>query len=138
MDVIEKTWKEGDIGESRYSLAIDAARIGIFERDIKTDAFVYSPLMAECFGLPGQLSILADASVNQYHLLRFKDNGIGFQPEEAANIFTIFMRLHRQVYKGNGIGLALCKRIVENHGGFITATGETGKGATFSVYLPFS
>ena len=83
-------------------------------------------------------AILAGESAKKFHLLRWKDNGIGFDPEESANIFTIFMRLNGQLYKGSGIGLALCKRIVENHGGYITAESQPGKGASFLVYLPVS
>jgi PAS domain S-box-containing protein len=81
-------------------------------------------------------AFLAGEPGQQYHLIRFHDNGIGFEPEESASIFTIFMRLNGQLYKGSGIGLALCKRIVENHGGYITADGKPGKGSVFSVYLP--
>jgi light-regulated signal transduction histidine kinase (bacteriophytochrome) len=50
---------------------------------------------------------------------------------------TIFQRLNeKSAYEGTGIGLALCKKIVENHMGYITATGEVGKGSTFYIYLP--
>jgi PAS domain S-box-containing protein len=89
--------------------------------------------LAENNDLP---AVLMGEQGMQYHLIRFRDNGIGFEPEEAAQIFTIFMRLNGQRYKGSGIGLALCKRIVENHGGLITADGQPGKGSVFSVYLP--
>ncbi|MBN9384396.1 MAG: PAS domain S-box protein [Chitinophagaceae bacterium] len=66
-----------------------------------------------------------------------QDNGIGFEAEHADRIFNIFQRLNsHDTYSGSGIGLALCKKIVESHGGAITATGEPGKGATFHVYLP--
>ena len=52
-------------------------------------------------------------------------------------IFDLFQRLHsKHKYSGTGIGLAICKKIIENHGGLITAHGEPGKGATFTVYLP--
>jgi len=65
------------------------------------------------------------------------DNGIGFEPKYAELIFTMFQRLQdTQDYAGTGIGLAICKKIVENHHGFITATGEPGKGAKFYVYFP--
>jgi signal transduction histidine kinase len=65
------------------------------------------------------------------------DNGIGFEPKYVNLIFTMFQRLQdAQDYTGTGIGLALCKKIVENHRGFITATSEPGKGANFYVYFP--
>nr|AGC72318.1 PAS/PAC domain protein [uncultured bacterium A1Q1_fos_1093] len=69
--------------------------------------------------------------------LEFKDNGIGFDPQYKQQIFTIFQRLHdKQSYSGTGIGLALCKKIVENHRGMITADSETDKGAVFTIILP--
>jgi PAS domain S-box-containing protein len=74
----------------------------------------------------------------QYIKLLFEDNGIGFAEEYAKQIFGLFQRLNsKQTYAGAGIGLALCKKIVENHNGFITAESELGKGATFTVFLPF-
>lgn len=66
-----------------------------------------------------------------------KDNGIGFEPEHSARIFEAFYRLHgRSQYSGSGIGLAICKKIVELHNGTISATSEYGKGATFTIILP--
>jgi len=67
----------------------------------------------------------------------FKDNGIGFSPQYAEQIFSIFQRLNtHQAFSGTGIGLALCKKIVENHHGIISASSELGAGATFSIFLP--
>jgi len=72
-----------------------------------------------------------------YHTITFQDNGIGFEQQYNQVIFSLFQRLHgKQDYAGTGIGLALCKRIAENHNGTITAYSEKGKGATFVVYLP--
>ena len=72
-----------------------------------------------------------------YHQIVFKDNGIGFSPEYAKRIFLIFQRLHgREKYEGTGVGLAVCKKIVENHQGFIHAQADTDKGATFYIILP--
>jgi light-regulated signal transduction histidine kinase (bacteriophytochrome) len=72
-----------------------------------------------------------------YIKLTFRDNGIGFDQQYAEKIFTIFQRLNRKEdYAGTGIGLALCKKIVDNHHGHIKAEGAVGKGATFTVYLP--
>jgi PAS domain S-box-containing protein len=72
-----------------------------------------------------------------YHLIRISDNGIGFSNQYAERIFTIFQRLNtRELFEGTGIGLAICKKIVENHKGVIEAKGEEGKGSVFSIYLP--
>ena len=69
--------------------------------------------------------------------LRFVDNGIGFEPQYAERVFSLFQRLHgRDVYSGTGIGLALCRKIVERHSGTITAESTPGEGATFIIYLP--
>ena len=69
----------------------------------------------------------------------FSDNGIGFEPEYAEHIFSLFKRLHpKHQYGGSGIGLALCKRIMDNHNGFIHADGTPGQGATFYMYFPKS
>jgi PAS domain S-box-containing protein len=65
------------------------------------------------------------------------DNGIGFRQDYADRIFGIFQRLHgRSEYPGTGIGLATCRKILERHGGTITATGRPGEGATFVCTLP--
>ncbi|MFH6948925.1 response regulator [Flavobacterium sp. FlaQc-51] len=75
-------------------------------------------------------------SENYCHI-SFQDNGIGFEPEHSEKIFGVFQRLHsRDVYDGTGIGLAIVKKIVENHNGIITATAFPMKGATFNIYLP--
>lgn len=66
----------------------------------------------------------------------FADKGIGFDQEFADKIFLLFRRLEKETYDGTGIGLAICKKITENHNGFITAESRRGKGAKFMVYLP--
>jgi light-regulated signal transduction histidine kinase (bacteriophytochrome) len=67
------------------------------------------------------------------------DNGIGFEEEYATRIFAIFQRLHgRDAYEGTGIGLAVCKKIADNHHGLISARGVPGDGATFTVTLPLN
>ncbi|GAA4343891.1 PAS domain-containing sensor histidine kinase [Flaviaesturariibacter amylovorans] len=76
---------------------------------------------------------------DQYLQLQVCDNGIGFGQEQSQNIFELFIRLHgSEAYEGNGIGLSICKRIAENHGGHIDAFAEAGRGACFVVTLPYS
>ena len=66
-----------------------------------------------------------------------QDNGIGFDEKYLDRIFTVFQRLHgRTEYEGSGVGLAVCRKIVERHGGTITATSQEGNGAAFMVKLP--
>jgi signal transduction histidine kinase len=65
------------------------------------------------------------------------DNGIGFDPQYSKRIFEVFQRLHgKDEYSGTGIGLAIVKKIVDNHNGAISATGTIGGGARFDIYLP--
>ncbi|RYF46585.1 MAG: PAS domain-containing sensor histidine kinase, partial [Cytophagaceae bacterium] len=72
-----------------------------------------------------------------YHLIQVIDNGIGFDEKYLDRIFQVFQRLHgRSEFVGTGIGLAICEKVVVNHGGAITGTSKPGQGATFSVYLP--
>ena len=72
-----------------------------------------------------------------FYQVKVTDNGIGFHPDDAEKIFNVFTRLHsRDSYSGTGIGLSIAKKVVENHGGYIYANGEPGKGACFTVLLP--
>ncbi|HLO90377.1 MAG TPA: ATP-binding protein [Lentimicrobium sp.] len=73
----------------------------------------------------------------EYCRIVYRDNGIGFDPQYNDKIFGLFQRLHpKEKYKGTGIGLAIVKKIVENHEGIITATGHPDEGAEFCIYLP--
>jgi signal transduction histidine kinase len=76
---------------------------------------------------------------HRYGRIYIEDNGIGFDQKYAEQIFDMFRRLHSShEYEGTGIGLALCKKIVEMHKGFISALGRPGEGATFIVSLPLT
>lgn len=79
------------------------------------------------------------ADSNLYQVIYVEDNGIGFEQQFAGSIFNIFTRLHSaSEYKGSGVGLALCKKIMQNHKGYIKASGKPGEGATISIYFPVS
>src|SRR6185312_14114054 len=72
----------------------------------------------------------------KYWVISVQDNGIGFAQEYADSLFAPFKRLHGGEYSGSGVGLAICRRIVENHGGRIWADSNSGEGSTFYFTLP--
>jgi signal transduction histidine kinase len=82
---------------------------------------------------------LASPAPRRLYQITVTDNGIGFDEKYLDRIFNVFQRLHsRSEYEGTGVGLAICRKIVERHGGSITATSAPGQGATFIVTLPLS
>lgn len=85
------------------------------------------------------LNLQNSSQICDYWNLSFQDNGIGFEAQYNQNIFVIFQRLHHtEEYSGTGIGLAIVKKIVENHNGIITADGNLNKGVTFNIYIPIT
>ncbi|MEO7307366.1 MAG: PAS domain S-box protein [Ferruginibacter sp.] len=73
----------------------------------------------------------------EYYAIKIADNGIGFEKQYTTEIFELFKRLHgKNEYSGTGIGLAIVKKIVTNHNGFIIAEGESNRGSTFTIYIP--
>jgi light-regulated signal transduction histidine kinase (bacteriophytochrome) len=82
-----------------------------------------------------QRTVTEEAS--KWYEIDVSDNGIGFEPRFTERIFGLFQRLHsRDQYEGSGVGLAICRKIVERHHGRLVATGKPGLGATFTVVLP--
>jgi signal transduction histidine kinase len=80
---------------------------------------------------------LLEQTSKKFYKITFSDNGMGFDPQFKETIFILFQRLHSKTdYPGTGIGLAICKKIVENHKGHITADSILGKGSVFTVFLP--
>ena len=91
-------------------------------------------------GQPASASSLPEmlaATGRRFAVINVTDNGIGFDERYLDRIFTIFQQLHgRMQYDGTGMGLAICKKVADIHGGHITATSQEGQGATFRVFLP--
>ena len=85
----------------------------------------------------GKLPIAHLTPQKEYCHITVSDNGIGFEKEFAEKIFEVFQKLHgKEEYAGTGIGLAIVKKIIDNHNGVITATSEINKGTTFDIYIP--
>ena len=83
------------------------------------------------------LSINEEINEERFNKITITDNGIGFEQEYADRIFKLFQRLHsKHEYEGTGIGLALVKKVVENHNGFITVESEPELGTTFNIFFP--
>ncbi|TCZ67499.1 PAS domain-containing sensor histidine kinase [Flaviaesturariibacter aridisoli] len=88
-------------------------------------------------GVPPVLTLTAPASSGDL-IIEVRDNGIGFAPDQAKRIFEPFTRLHsKDQFEGTGLGLALCQKIMERHGGSIRAEGREGEGAVFFLAFPF-
>lgn len=84
-----------------------------------------------------EMKVAIPPAKGKFWQIAIADNGIGFDQQYEHKIFELFQRLHgRSAYEGTGIGLAICKKIMHNHNGFITAKGQTGIGAIFNLYLP--
>ena len=81
--------------------------------------------------------LMQNNNLNQlYHCIVISDNGIGFNEAYKEDVFKIFHRLHSNEYRGTGIGLAICKKIMQSHNGFIDVESEENKGTNFALYFP--
>jgi signal transduction histidine kinase len=88
-------------------------------------------------GVPPVVKVYTSADSSKTVEVRVEDNGIGFDEVYLEKVFQPFTRLHgRSEYEGSGIGLAICRKIIERHGGSLTATSQEGQGSTFIIQLP--
>lgn len=110
----------------------DAAQLGALMQNLVENAVKY-----QTEGTTPEVTIRATATVDGGHRITIADNGIGIAPADRERVFEMFQRLHgRDRYAGTGLGLALCRRIVERHGGTIAIDDSPAGGTTFVVFLP--
>ena len=84
--------------------------------------------------IDGDKTLTAD----RYYRISFIDNGIGFEQEQEHKVFDLFTKLHSREYAGTGIGLTICKKVVQNHNGLIKAKSKINDGTSFEIYLPLA
>jgi signal transduction histidine kinase len=83
------------------------------------------------------LELSEEEASRDYHFIHVRDNGIGFEQKEAERIFNVFTRLHgKSEYSGNGVGLSIARKVMDNHRGYIWAEGRPDEGAVFHLLLP--
>ena len=127
--------------ENLHSLFVNPVLIQPLFYNLISNAIKYSkPGVAPVVRIYSEASpvqIVGGVSPNGYCRIFVEDNGIGFEQKYSEQIFNMFTRLHHSSeYEGTGIGLALCKKIVEEHNGYISAISKVDEGSTFIVSLP--
>ncbi len=121
------------------TIAGDRTQLRQLFQNLLSNALKFQPLSDEANEQPHiQIDCqqeLIDGRV--WYDISISDNGIGFDPKYVDRIFQVFQRLHgKQAYAGTGVGLAICKRVIDSHGGTLTAASQPGKGATFQMRIP--
>jgi PAS domain S-box-containing protein len=140
-EVLKEVLSDLEIRIEQTGADIQVAKLPLIDADALQMRQLFQNLLGNAmkFHRPGvKPEIRVDAKVEGGSCtFSVADNGIGFEEKYLDRIFTIFQRLHgRQEYEGTGVGLAVCRRIAERHGGSITAKSTLGEGATFLVTLP--
>jgi signal transduction histidine kinase len=111
--------------------------VNIIDNSIKFKKPDADPVIDVDYSLLAELNSNPKAKENTaYTNITVKDNGTGFQNEEKEKVFDLFTQLEQGKHRGSGIGLAICKKIMEMHGGFINAESEPGKGTSIHCYFP--
>jgi signal transduction histidine kinase len=110
----------------------------LLDNCIKFRKMVVSPVIKIKYSLADEMNAIPSARQNmRYVIISVSDNGIGFADTQSERIFELFYRIQdKTYYRGSGVGLTICKKIMELHGGFITAEGKPAQGATFNCYFP--
>lgn len=142
---IQKTGAQIQV-ESLPTLSGDASQLGQLFQNLISNALKFRrPNTVPLIEVRAQLVAATDLPTSvkpsrvalQYYRIEVADNGVGFDTKYLNRIFQVFQRLHgKNEFAGTGIGLAICEKVVTNHGGAITATSQPGQGATFIIYLP--
>ncbi|MBO0947854.1 GAF domain-containing sensor histidine kinase [Fibrella forsythiae] len=154
--VVADVLKMLEINISEANAQVTVTALPVVQGDSKQLEQLFQNLLSNALkfrrkGIPSQITVgsqpisaadLPDLikpikKVAMYHRVQVSDNGIGFDGKYVDRMFQVFQRLHsKNEFTGTGIGLAICEKVVNNHGGIITATSQPGSGSTFSVYLP--
>jgi signal transduction histidine kinase len=137
---IEKTWAEIKLGELPTVYAAPVLMRQLFLNLISNALKFRKPGIQPVVTISAEKNKPAKTSAFMrvpYHQVVISDNGIGFDPKYADEIFMVFKRLHsHHEFEGTGVGLSICKKIVERHGGHISAKSKPGEGSTFIIQLP--
>ena len=139
-DVLKQALANLELAIEESHASIECAALPTVMADGRSLMAVFQNLIGNAIKFRGASALRVNISAErkgQEWVFVVRDNGIGIDPRHADRIFVIFQRLHTKVeYPGTGIGLAICKKIVEYHGGRIWVESELGKGAAFYFTLP--
>ncbi len=147
LDAVERTKAQIDLPDKLPSIEAIPSQMRQLFQNLLNNALKFihpgrpAKVVVRCRQIAGieLAEIHALLPEKDYCIIEIEDNGIGFEQSNAERIFIIFQRLHgRSEYGGTGVGLSICKKIVDNHQGAIFAEGATGKGAVFTVVLPMN
>ncbi|SFC74114.1 4TM region of histidine kinase [Halobiforma haloterrestris] len=139
-DVLEDVRKDLELRIEETDTDLEVGELPRVEGDPSQLRQLFQNLLSNAIDYSGdeppRIEVVAERDGEEW-IVSVSDEGVGIGPEEQERIFEVFQRLHsHEEHPGTGIGLALCKRIVERHGGEIRVDSEPGEGATFSVTLP--